>query len=300
MITTDAKLAQARASIETVCSRIYEASINGRETIIKVPKLEQVRKLEVEAFRAIAQRRERLVSITGKTGKNPHLVEFIDEIEFEDGKGFVLEKLNGVELPTFLQRRNYPGGLSAAQKLDIMNQIMKGIEEVHEAGVLNRDIKTQNIIMARSEAPSRRKATKYRAVVYDFGIAVKKNPKTAEEIEEHGKISGTAELFAPEIFEIDRFTASQDIYAAGALMYEIMTLKLFRKDMKTTDFAKIKELIKEEIPRPNAVAQVERDIEEIIMMAIAKDPSKRFRSATQMREIIFDALLRRTGGEIEF
>lgn len=187
--------------------------------------------------------------------------------------------------------------LSSNKRLEIVYQVTKAIEEMHNAGILNRDIKTDNVMFDYPDEPRTGKSNQ-RAVVFDFGIATKKDPQTQEEREQLKLVCGTPEVFAPEIFEIDRYSVAQEIYTIGALMYEVFSNREFR-NLRGAQFSEFPQRIKEEIPRPSEVAQVDRDIEDIIMMAIARDPAKRFRSATQMREVIFDALIRKTNGEIE-
>lgn len=298
MITVDERLKDKEPIARTLCSKIYEVQIDGKLRIAKIPQIDGVAKLEREAFRLIAARNKQIEEIKGaNVGPSPHLVRLIDEVKFLDGEGFLLEKLRGLDLKTVLEMRLGNVRFSRVRRLKTVYEIIQAIEQMHNAGIFNRDIKTDNVMF--DQPPASRLGSNTRAVVFDFGLAAKKDPQTQEEIEQLEKHCGTPEVFAPEIFEINRYSIAQETYALGALMYEVFTETNFR-DLRGLKVSEFPQKIKEEIPRPNKVAQVDRDIEDIIMMAIAKDPSKRFRSATQMKEIVFDALLRRTCEEIEF
>jgi serine/threonine-protein kinase len=298
MITVEERLRGKKTIATTVCSKIYEVQIDGKLRIAKIPQIEEVAKLEREAFRLIAARNKQIEEIRGaKVRPSPHLVRLIDEVRFLDGEGFLLEKLMGLDLKTVLEMRLGNVRFSRIRRLKTVYEIIQGIDQMHSAGIFNRDIKTDNVMF--DQPPASRLGSNTRAVVFDFGLATKKDPQTQEEIEQLEKHCGTPEVFAPEIFEINRYSIAQETYALGALMYEVFTERQFR-DLKGVQVGQIPQKIKEEIPRPSRVAQVDRDIEDIIMMAIANDPSKRFRSATQMKEAVFDALLRRTCEEIEF
>lgn len=298
MITINERLELKRATARTGCSTIYEVKIDGKWCIAKIPKIEEVKKLEREAFRAIEARNKQIETIRGaKKGPHPHLVRLLDEVKFLDGEGFLLEKLSGPKLRTVIDMEK-GSSVSTLKRLQRVHQVVEGIEELHAAGILNRDIKTDNVMFDYSNGPKIGKSN-IRAVVLDFGLAVKKDPKTQEEIGQLEVNTGTPELFAPERFEVQRYGILEEVYSLGALMYEVFTARWFR-NLMGVQFSEVPEKIKEEIPRPNRVARVDRDIEDIIMMAIATDPSKRFRSATQMKEAILDALIRRTTGEIEF
>jgi tetratricopeptide (TPR) repeat protein len=121
-----------------------------------------------------------------------------------------MENVAGEALTEYLARR---GALSAAEALPIVRQVAAALTAAHKKGVVHRDLKPGNVILADEGAESGP-----RAVVTDFGLAL----PLAQATESTVTIVGTPAYMAPEQLEGKPVTAAADIYAFGVLLYEMV------------------------------------------------------------------------------
>jgi serine/threonine protein kinase/WD40 repeat protein len=138
----------------------------------------------------------------------------------------------------------------------------------HQRGVLHRDIKPSNLLLDGSGV----------VWVTDFGLA-----KTDEDgLTRTGDILGTFRYMAPERFQ-GASDARSDVYALGLTLYELLTL---RPGFDAPDRLRVMELVKEsEPPTPRSLdSRIPRDLETIVLTAIAKDPKRRYQTAEAMSE----------------
>jgi tRNA A-37 threonylcarbamoyl transferase component Bud32 len=120
-----------------------------------------------------------------------------------------MENVAGETLTEYLARR---GALSAAEALPIVRQVAAALAAAHKKGVVHRDLKPGNVILADEGGSGPR------AVVTDFGLAL----PLAEVTESTATIVGTPAYMAPEQLEGKPVTSAADIYAFGVLIYEMV------------------------------------------------------------------------------
>jgi eukaryotic-like serine/threonine-protein kinase len=148
-------------------------------------------------------------------------------------------------------------------------QAADALDYAHRAGVLHRDIKPSNLLLDALG----------NIWVTDFGLA---KLEGGEDISRSQDLVGTLRYMAPERF---RGVSGRggDIYALGATLYELATL---RPAFEGTDQVRLIDRIVHEPPeRPRAIdRRVPRDLETIVLKALAKDPSDRFGSARELAE----------------
>ena len=127
-----------------------------------------------------------------------------------------MEFLDGVTLADKL-RKSGPLPWKEAQAISI--EICDGLQTIHEAGIIHRDLKSQNIMLAsRNGSPC--------AVLMDFGLArelTTPGSTTHTDLTETGVIVGTPNYMAPEQFESKELTPATDVYALGIVLYELVT-----------------------------------------------------------------------------
>jgi serine/threonine-protein kinase len=139
------------------------------------------------------------------------------ERDSRQGAFLTMELLDGVTLADEVRR----GPLSKGEALAVALDICAGLATIHAAGMIHRDIKSRNIMLAN------RNGTR-RAVVMDFGLARELTP--AKEKDEtgltlSGALLGTPGYMAPEQFDGGVITPATDIYALGIVLYELSTGK---------------------------------------------------------------------------
>lgn len=162
--------------------------------------------------------------------------------------------------------RNRPEQQKAIAELMIV--VARAVHHAHERGVLHRDLKPGNILFDGAGEPH----------VADFGLAKLINHESG--VSQSGMLLGTLEYMPPEQALGDRkaLTTAADIYALGAILYELLTgCRLFA--VGDTE-GLIKKILDEEPRRPRAVdARIDRRLEIICLRCLEKDPTRRLPSA---------------------
>ncbi len=147
---------------------------------------------------------------------HPNIVEVFDSGTTADGcLYFVMEKLSGIDLADVL---DVEGRLAIPRSIKIMSQVCEAVAAAHEVGIIHRDLKPENIYLTiREGEPDFAK-------VLDFGIAktTDLDDNQADSLTNPGIAMGTPEYMAPEQAEGKDSDHRVDIYAAGALLYEII------------------------------------------------------------------------------
>jgi eukaryotic-like serine/threonine-protein kinase len=126
---------------------------------------------------------------------------------------FLTMELIGGE--TLSQRLRGGGTLTAAEALPIVRQIAAGLDAAHAAGIVHRDFKTANVMLAEGTEPPR-------AVVMDFGLA-RRAGVPDQSLTATGMIVGTPAYMAPEQMEGAAVGAAADLYALGIVLHEMRT-----------------------------------------------------------------------------
>ena len=170
-------------------------------------------------------------------------------------------------------------------------QVAQALEYAHRRGILHRDVKPSNILIDTAGT----------AWVADFGLA-KSLAADGEALTQTGDVIGTLRYMAPERFE-GRSDVRVDIYALGVTLYELLTLRpLFQEENRARLIHKV---MREDPPRPRAIDRgVPRDLETIVLKAIAKEPSARYATAAEMaedlrRHLAGESILARRAGATE-
>lgn len=191
---------------------------------------------------------------------------------------FTMELLSGRTLEERIQE---DGPLHWREAEAIAMQLCKGLEAIHDKGVVHRDLKSRNIMLA-----DRNGATQ--AVIMDFGLAraVSSAASSASTLSESGAyaIAGTPEFMAPEQFENGPTTRATDIYALGVVLYEAVTgIPPFSADsLLGTAVKRGKHLV-----APSSILhELPRRWDEAIQRCLEFEPRERFQSAHELAEAI--------------
>lgn len=142
---------------------------------------------------------------------HPNVVN-IYEVGESDGYHYLVTEL--VE-GTTLRERMDAGRLEIEEALSIFAQILSGLDAAHTAGLVHRDLKPGNVLIETSSGGAR---------IADFGLARVSDEATA--LTAAGEILGTAEYLAPEIARGESASQRSDLYAAGVILYRMLTGRL--------------------------------------------------------------------------
>jgi eukaryotic-like serine/threonine-protein kinase len=146
-------------------------------------------------------------------------------------------------------------------------QVAEALAHAHLHGVLHRDIKPANLLLDLEGT----------IWVTDFGLA---KAEGSEELTSPGDVVGTLRYLAPERFQ-GKADPRGDIYSLGVTLYELLTLKPAFTASQRVQL--IHEILHDEPVRPRKHdPRIPRDLETIVLKAIAKDPSDRFATAREM------------------
>jgi predicted Ser/Thr protein kinase len=213
-----------------------------------------VRRFEREAKAAASVTQSNVVAVYDVGRQGDHLYIVMQYIEGEDLKHLIARE----------------GPLTPQRAVTITLDILAGLAAIHEAGIIHRDIKPQNVLIGRDGI----------ARVTDFGIA-----RLSEEagLTTVGTVMGTAAYMAPEQAEAQPLVKATDLYAVGIVLYEMLTGHLPFE--ASTTFALILAHL-QSTPSPPSFRAPTQDIDPaldaVVLQALAKHPDDRFADARTM------------------
>ncbi len=192
---------------------------------------------------------------------HPNIVSIYD-IGTQEGAAYIaMEYVEGQNLHAY---RMSKGALDPRETVNLMTQTCAALEVVHQAGIIHRDIKPDNIIVARGGLVK----------LMDFGLAKVKGMRlTATNV-----VMGTPSYMAPEQINGKEADPRSDIYALGLVMYELLTGQV----VFTGDNV-LQRQLSETPPSPGEVKPgIPPQLNEIVMKCIDKDPQRRYQTVGEL------------------
>src|SRR5262245_6903798 len=215
---------------------------------------------------------------------HPHICTLYDVGHEADTDFLVLEYLEGQTLADRLTK----GALPLDQALHVAIQIADALDKAHRAGIVHRDLKPANVFLVRTGGASAPPVAK----LLDFGLAKSTSPvvatsglsmlpTTPPNLTAQGAILGTFQYMAPEQIEGLEADARTDIFAFGALLFEMLSGRTAFEGK--TRAGLLAAILKDEPPavsrvQPAAPASLDR----IISTCLAKDPDDRYQSSRDL------------------
>jgi tRNA A-37 threonylcarbamoyl transferase component Bud32 len=239
----------------------------GRHVAIKT-----IRGAETEGTEA-RDRFQREARAAGQLS-HPNLVGIHEFGEDEGLLYLAMEYVEGEDLERLLARRD----LQPQDLLEVLAQVCEGLAYAHGRGVLHRDIKPSNVRVLRE-------GQTLKAKVMDFGIARLHN----SDLTGTGTLLGTFGYMAPEYIQTGQPDPRSDLFAVGVILYEALAgHRPFEGDTTATVLYR---LVHEE-PQPLDLSRlqgVSPKLEQVLAVALAKDPRARFQRAEDMARALRDA-----------
>jgi serine/threonine-protein kinase len=169
------------------------------------------------------------------------------------------------------------GPLEPAEAVRIIEQVLTALEYSHRAGVVHRDIKPGNIMIANNG----------QVKVMDFGIA-RAIAESSATIAETSAIVGTAQYFSPEQARGEAVDARTDLYSAGVVLFEMLTGRApFRGE---NPVAVAYQHVNQNPALPSSLnPKVSPALDAVVLRALAKDRFARFQSAAEFRQEVESA-----------
>ncbi|KQX06707.1 MULTISPECIES: Stk1 family PASTA domain-containing Ser/Thr kinase [unclassified Leifsonia] len=201
---------------------------------------------------------------------HPNVVNVFDQGQDSDMAYMVMEYLPGITLRDLL--KDY-GRLTPEQTIDIMSAVLSGLAAAHKAGIVHRDMKPENVLLADDG----------RIKLGDFGLARAASANTAT----GQALLGTIAYLSPELVTRGVADARSDIYALGIMMYEMLTGE--QPFVGEAPMQIAYQHANEQVPRPSSrVPTTPRGLDDLVVWATARDPENRPRDARIMLERLRD------------
>ena len=245
---------------------------HGRVVAIKVLRPELAQAIGSERFL-------REINIAAQL-QSPHILPLLDSGEADGLVYYVMPFVEGASLRGRLATE---GALAPSEAMRLLRDVVDGLAHAHRQGVIHRDIKPDNVMIAERHA-----------LLVDFGVAKALSDASAHhDLTSIGVSLGTPAYMAPEQAAADPNTDHRaDIYSIGILAYELLSGKPpFTGAPQVVLISQItaapEPLLKVKPDVPPAIAQ-------IVMRCLEKDPAKRFQTADELL-IAIESLVTPTG-----
>jgi len=237
------------------------------DTELKVEvALKIVRSIDADADALLARFRREIALARKVT--SPYVLRVYDLAEYEGLRFLSMEFVDGEDLAALMRRDKQ---LPLDRALKIVRQVCAGLEAAHAQGVVHRDLKPQNVLVAKDG----------NVRVADFGLArsIGESGMTAS-----GAVLGSPAYMSPEQVKGDATDERSDIYSLGVMLYQLVAGQApFRAD---TPHA-VMEMRLHKPPRPlrEAAPDAPAHVEAIVTRCLEIDPAKRYAT---MRELLAD------------
>ena len=200
--------------------------------------------------------------------QHPNIVPIFEAGEHGSNPYLVFEYVEGPTLAALLKEE---GALPVPRAIDTISQVLDAIAHAHQHQVIHRDLKPSNILINREGIPQ----------VMDFGIATKITGIAA-----HGnELMGTPAYMSPEYIAERGVSVKGDIFAAGLILYEMVTGK--RAVQGNDIFQIMNKIVSGPVFNPAEAGEfIDEKLGGIILKALAQNPLDRYASALEMKEAL--------------
>ena len=186
---------------------------------------------------------------------HPNIITIYDICHEDDIDFIVMEYLRGSTLDQLIPRK----GLRTADTLKYSIQIADALAAAHAAGIVHRDLKPGNVMVSAT--------------------------RTQRPVTDDGAIVGAVSYMSPKQAEAKKVDARSDIFAFGALMYEMATgQRAFQGDSKMSTLAAV--IGKDPKPISELAVDSPRELERLIVQCLRKDPARRFQHMDDIKILL--------------
>lgn len=244
---------------------VYRALDTGQNRVVALKLLPEALSSDVDFRKRFSREAEAAAKLS-----EPHVVPIHRYGEIDGRLYLDMRLVVGQDLAATLTR---DGALPASRAVAIVEQVAAALDAAHEAGLIHRDVKPSNVLLARSK-PGRSEF----AYLADFGIARAVNASTRSALTGTGNTIGTVDYMAPERFLGKAIDHRADVYSLACVLYECLTAA--RPYPTEEAVALLHAHLYLPPPRPSeARSQVPSAFDDVVARGMAKDPAERYASA---------------------
>jgi Tol biopolymer transport system component len=249
---------------------VYRARDYGLNRVVAIKVLPRFVSFDPDRLRRFEQEAKATAALN-----HPNILAVFQLGSYEGAPYLVSELLEGTTLREQLVR----GPVSLRRAIDYGAQIARGLAAAHEKAIVHRDLKPENLFVTRDG----------RVKILDFGLAkltqcqpiVGSSAPTLTEGTEPGMVMGTVGYMAPEQVRGRKADHRADIFAFGAILYEMLSGK--RAFRKATSAETMSAILNED-PQPisQIVPNLPPALQRVVQRCLEKNPEQRFQSASDL------------------
>ena len=200
--------------------------------------------------------------------QDPNIARLFDSGATDTFGYYSMELVQGVPIDQYVEEH----GVAVRTRVELIAQVCRAMEHAHQRGVIHRDLKPSNILVTRDGCPQ----------IVDFGLAKRVLEEESDgNVSIAGEILGTPNFMSPEQAsgQASLVDTRSDVYSLGVILFRLVTGEAPHDE--TGSVASIlRRKITEEVRSPRLLAPgIDRDLEAILLKALAKEQDERYRSA---------------------
>jgi len=262
---------------------VYRAFDQKKNRIVAI----KVLRPEYESDEEFVRRFSREAEAASKVS-HENIVNMLDVGIDGDMRYIVMEYVDGQTLKEMIRQR---GSIHPDTAIRMTIRILAAVDHAHRNGIVHRDIKPQNILVDNQG----------RVKVADFGIARLKASQTTnlEEGSTTGSALGSVHYFSPEQARGEVADEKSDLYSVGVVMYEMLTGQV-PFDGETSVSVALKHVNEQPRSMRDHQEGISKALDEVVMRALCKDPSKRYQTAAEMAADLRKSISHPEGGFVTY
>jgi len=213
---------------------------------------------------------EREVELTARL-EHPNIARVYESGLHRGGYYYAMELFEGEHLDKYILGHQ----LTQRKVLELFHTVCQAVQYAHQQGVIHRDLKPSNIVVTDDGQPH----------ILDFGLAkafLESDKSVTVSVD--GDIAGTPAYMSPEqaAGHFDAIDTRTDVYSIGVILFNVLT-EQWPYDISGSQYEVLKNIQEQEPVRPSKIIpHFDSDIEAILLKTIAKEPSERYQSITEL------------------